>query len=148
MEENNSVAAKSKSAPSKAKLGLLFLGVFVGAILVVVITLALRGSTKSKPTTMASNVGPAGTVSITSSGFEPQSIKIKVGQTVTWTNNDALPHQVATDPYPTEDGLVGFKSQNATLKSKTYSFTFARAGVFAYHDRLNPSKFTGTVIVE
>jgi plastocyanin len=86
-------------------------------------------------------------VSITNGGFLPQTIKVKKGTQVRWTNTDSAAHQVASDPYPTHTNLPGFESL-AMLKAETYTFTFSQAGTFTYQDNLNPFKFKGTVIVE
>lgn len=87
-------------------------------------------------------------VSIKSYGFEPKTIKIKVGQAVVWTNKDSKPHQVATDPYPGENGLPGFAAQGVSPKGEIFLYTFFAKGTFAYHDHLNPIAYKGVVIVE
>lgn len=91
-------------------------------------------------------VGPAASVSITSSGFSPASVTVKAGQTVTWTNNDSRTHQPAVDPHPVHSNLPGFDSAPGIAAGQTYSFTFTKAGTWAYHDHLFSFR-TGTVIV-
>lgn len=77
-------------------------------------------------------------VSIINGAFNPASITIKVGDTVTWTNNDA-------DHDHTVSGN-GFSSGN--LKhGATFSFTFTSAGTFAYSDGLHP-RMKGKVVVQ
>jgi plastocyanin len=87
-------------------------------------------------------------VSVMSYGFEPRTIKIKQGQAVVWTNKDAKLHQIASDPYPGEDGLAGFVSQGASLRTEIFLFTFFTKGTYPYHDHLNPGTYKGIVIVE
>jgi len=70
--------------------------------------------------------------------FEPKTVTIKVGQTVTWTNQDSVTHTV------TGDG--GIDSGDLS-KGKSYSKTFDTAGTFNYHCSIHPS-MTGQVIVE
>lgn len=96
----------------------------------------------------AKAIQSAASVAINAQGFTPATIKIKKGQSVTWINTDNKPHQPATDPYPSEDGLPGFKAEEPLNKNDTFSFTFDKPGSFAYHDRLNPIKVKGTVVVE
>lgn len=86
-------------------------------------------------------------VNITSHGFIPASISIKVNQAVTWTNTDNAPHLVASDPYPTDNGLAGFNSKQKLILHDNYSFIFDKAGIYNYHDDLNPYTIKGTVIV-
>jgi plastocyanin len=72
--------------------------------------------------------------------FSPNSITVKKGTTVTWTNNDSTTHTVQET-----DGKSGPKSDNIA-PGGTYTFTFVAAGSFAYHCSIHPS-MTGTVTV-
>ena len=76
-----------------------------------------------------------GAVSIDNFTFGPQTLTVKAGTTVTWTNKDDIPHGIASD-------------NNAFAKSKaldtddSYSFTFATPCTYTYfllrpsaHDR-------------
>jgi plastocyanin len=70
--------------------------------------------------------------------FNPKTVTIKVGDTVTWTNQDSTTHTV------TGDG--GIDSGNLA-PGKSYSKTFDTAGTFNYHCSIHPS-MTGQVIVQ
>ena len=87
-------------------------------------------------------------VSITSAGFVPNTITIKVGQAVSWTSNDSSPHWVASDPYPTDNNLKGFNAKEALQNGGSFSFVFDKAGSYTYHDNLNPYTMRGTVSVK
>lgn len=91
---------------------------------------------------------PAASVEITADGFVPQTIRVKKGDTITWTNKDTQPHQTASDPYPANDGQVVLNSQEALAEGESYTATFENIGTFTYHDELNPTGFKATVIVE
>lgn len=71
--------------------------------------------------------------------FNPQTLTVKAGATVTWTNKDDIPHTVA--------------AVNRQFKSKAldtddaYSFTFTTPGTYAYFCSLHPH-MTGTIVVE
>lgn len=137
---------------SKKQRG-LFLVAALSALLVIAIVIALvtQNNTQQKtPTTSTEQVSnlPEALVSITAEGFMPQTITVKKGQSVIWTNNDGAPHQVSTDPHPTEDGLAGFAAPAPVQPNESYSFTFEESGTYTYHDHLNPEKFLGTVVVE
>lgn len=90
---------------------------------------------------VAPAVAPAATVpvTITAAGFAPAEVTIDAGDTVTWTNTDAAVHQVAS----TKKGL--FKSPQLST-GQSYSYTFAKAGTYAYRDEKNRS-LRGTVTV-
>ena len=85
-------------------------------------------------------------VSISSSGFFPKLIDVNKGVTVTWTNYDGSPHQVSSDPYPSNDKLSSLNSL-ALAANDSFSYTFNTKGTFTYHDNLNPFKLLGTVKV-
>jgi plastocyanin len=53
-------------------------------------------------------------------------LEVSVGTTVTWTNEDSVPHTV------TQDGGNGFQSGKID-PGGTFSYTFDTAGDFAYH---------------
>ncbi len=92
---------------------------------------------------MALSAGPAWTtesqVKIDNFTFNPPKITIKAGTTVTWTNEDDIPHTV------TSSKLV-FKSK-ALDTGDGYSFTFATPGTYAYFCSLHPH-MTGSIVVE
>ena len=83
---------------------------------------------------------------ISNFAFVPAVIKIKVGDTVVWTNNDAAPHQVASNPHPTHTDLPGLLS-GVLSNGQSYSYTFDKAGTWGYHCHIHPS-MAGTVVVQ
>jgi plastocyanin len=126
-------------------LGLLL--VFILGVGVLTINSGHKSS-KSSGTASLLSVGAA-KVSISSKEFIPSTIRVKVGQTVTWVNTDAAPHNVASDPYPTDNTLSGLNSKdNLTTANDSFSFIFDKAGTYTYHDDLNPYILEGTVIVK
>ena len=71
--------------------------------------------------------------------FAPQRITVKAGTTVTWTNEDDIPHTVVANQ-------KAFKSKVLDTDDK-YTFTFTTAGTYDYFCSLHPH-MTGTVVVE
>ncbi len=104
----------------------------------------------SQPTAMKSQPSTAtasgNAVSYTGNGFEPHSITIKKGQTVTWTNKDSDELWVASNPHPTHTDYPGFDELKSIPTGQTYSFTFTKVGNWGYHNHLNPSQ-QGVVVV-
>jgi plastocyanin len=67
--------------------------------------------------------------------FSPATLTIKAGTTVTWKNTTTVSHTVTSD-----DGK-SFDSGTANpiaAQSGTFSFTFTKAGTFAYHCSIHP----------
>jgi plastocyanin len=71
--------------------------------------------------------------------FAPERVTVKAGATVTWTNDDDIPHTVVSTS-------KAFRSQ-ALDTHDAFSFTFTTAGTYAYFCSLHP-QMTGTVVVE
>src|ERR671936_15310 len=63
------------------------------------------GSKKSSTSSTTSSGGGGTAVSMKNIQFSPKSLTVKVGQTVTWTNDDSVDHNVTAS-----DGT--FKSSN------------------------------------
>ena len=85
-------------------------------------------------------------VMISSSGFSPKSVKIKIGGKVLFVNGDSADHQVMSNPHPTHTGYA--KLNVGVIKpNDMQTAEFDTAGTFGYHDHLNPS-LTGEVVVE
>jgi amicyanin len=71
--------------------------------------------------------------------FYPQRITVKAGTTVTWNNEDDVPHTVASSG-------KAFKSKALDTRDK-FSFTFTTPGTYDYFCSLHPH-MTGAVVVE
>src|SRR5215467_3650033 len=93
------------------------------AVLFLVAATACGSNAPTSPSAMSVSA------SINSSGFNPTAINISVGSTVTWTNNDANMHGVVADNGAFQSGSLAGGAQ--------FSFTFATAGAFTYHDLSN-----------
>ncbi len=78
------------------------------------------------------------TVSIDNFTFSPAELTVKVGTTVTWKNQDDIPHTVVS--------AGKFKSK-ALDTDDSYAFTFTAAGDYGYFCSLHPH-MTGKIKVE
>lgn len=78
-------------------------------------------------------------VSITSTGFVPESITITVGDTVVWTNDDTTDHTATDDELTWDTDIID--------PALTGSLKFDTAGTFTYSDTIDPT-LTGTIIVK
>jgi len=77
-------------------------------------------------------------VTIDNFTFTPPELNLKVGDTVTWTNHDDIPHTVVS---------AGKFRSKATDTDGTFSFTFTSAGDYKYFCSLHPH-MTGMIKVE
>jgi len=89
------------------------------------------GAQKNVQTT---NVVPISIINFT---FDPVTLSIKKGTTVTWTNNDLVSHQIKSDSF----------NSDVLTKGKTFSFTFNDIGTYNYSCAIHPS-MSGQIIVE
>ena len=79
---------------------------------------------------------PSATVVMKSLKFAPRRVTIHAGQTVEWLDKDLVDHSVVAKGIDSPDFAQG----------ESWSHTFARDGVFRYHDRLHPD-MKGTIVV-
>lgn len=77
--------------------------------------------------------------------FVPQSLEVKVGTKVTWTNKDTSLHIVASGAPSAKDGKFGGELQPS---GGTFTFAFAQAGTFTYFCERHPTSMTGTIVVK
>ena len=70
--------------------------------------------------------------------FNPPEVKVKIGDTVTWTNHDDIPHTVVS---------AGKFRSKALDSDDSFSFTFTAAGDYKYFCSLHPH-MTGMIKVE
>lgn len=77
-------------------------------------------------------------VSIQNFAFNPTPLNIKVGTTVTWTNNDPMPHQIKSDTF----------NSSALTNGQSFSFTFSTAGQYSYSCAIHPSMHGQIVVTQ
>ena len=92
-------------------------------------------TTVSQATTVASAQGNS--VSIENFAFAPDTLTIKAGSTVVWTNNDSASHNIK----------IGDTTSPMMAKGQTFEMTFDTKGTFDYICGVHPS-MKGKIIVE
>ena len=80
------------------------------------------------------------TITIDNFTFNPATMVIPVGTTVTWINQDDVPHTAVADDHKT------FRSKPLDTDDR-YSFTFATPGVYPYFCSIHPH-MTAKIIVK
>jgi amicyanin len=133
----------------------LMFGIVVAVIVIIGGVIAAGGMKKDSTSSASTSSAKTSTSSSDTSGavattavkienymFGPMITKVKVGDTVTWTNMDPVHHNVVADQ-KSADGpngpLIG--------KGETYSFKFTKAGTYTFHCEPHPYMH-GTVVVE
>jgi len=100
-------------------------------------------------------------VTYTDSGYSPNALTIKQGETVTFKNQSSRSMWPASAVHPTHTVYSGtslsqhcpdtagaaFDACKGFLPGQSWSFTFKKAGNWKYHDHLNPGS-TGEIQVK
>lgn len=122
------------------------------AFAVILVSLGILGGsiyTLMNPNGPETNQGNQNSVvTISENGVDPYDIRVKKGDSVTWTNESDAPRQIVLTTINPPQELSGFGSDGTILKGETYSFTFDATGTFTYEDPDNPDIINGTITVE
>jgi plastocyanin len=94
-------------------------------------------ATSTTPATPAATGGASATVIEKGFAFDPPTLEVKVGDTVTFTNQDSATHNVSID-----NAELGPQAQGASVTWKA-----TKAGTFPYMCTIHPS-MTGTIAVK
>lgn len=78
-------------------------------------------------------------VTIAELSFDPSSVTVTVGDSVTWSNQDGVPHTATADDGSFDTGNIA--------GGTTASVTFATAGTFTYICAIH-RQMSGTIVVE
>ena len=88
----------------------------------------------------AQNAASANGISIDNFTFNPPTLTVKAGTTVTWTNKDDIPHGIAS-------ANNAFTRSKAMDTDDSFSFTFTTPGSYEYFCYIHPH-MTGTIVVQ
>lgn len=90
---------------------------------------------------LCSSMGPAAaadaptaathSVAIDGTSFQPATLTVKVGESVTWTNKDPFPHTVTS--------TAGAFDSHEIAPGKSWKYTTTKKGEFAYICLLHPT---------
>lgn len=100
-------------------------------------------SSKSNDTSSVKDAVATNTVDIKDYAYTPKTIKVKVGDTVTWTNQDSVKHDITSD----KQSADAPKSE-LLAKGATYTFTFKKAGTYTVHCTPHPYMHGIIVVTE
>ena len=114
----------------------LLLGLTICSIAIVLFACSKSGGGYGGTGNGGNNTGNS--VSIKGFAFSVNSLSVKPGTTVTWTNNDATTHTVTADDASFDSGNVA--------PGASFSHTFNSTGTFAYHCSIHTT-MTAKVVV-
>ena len=117
-----------------------FVAVLLGVVVALLPVLGDR-------TVEARSTQQAAPVSIVDFAFNPPTVTVPVGATVTWVNNGQAPHTTTSGtPGAANAGAIW---DSGTLQSgQSFSFTFTSAGTFPYFCRIHPQQMQASVTVQ
>ncbi len=92
------------------------------------------------PSPAGSNVSiVSGAQTLTTTAFNPNSVTIASGMTITWMNNDSIEHTTTANAGAWDSGRLA--------PGASFSRTFTTVGTFPYHCSIHPD-MVATVIVQ
>ena len=128
--------------------------IVIGAIVVFAGKIGNKSAQPPTPAQSTTNQGTGGTVpketivnvNLTSSGFDPKTITIKIGTRVIWINKTGGAATVNSAVHPTHQVYPPL-NLGEFPDGSSVQLVFDKLGTYKYHNHLNPSQ-TGTVVVE
>jgi len=134
-------------------LGILSLATTVGIFSYTSPVLAQQNLTSTQTSTTGTQVSIVqGASTMADKAFSPNPVTVKVGDTITWTNNDNQFHTVtsgngSSDPNMGKAFDSGLSGPSAlTTMGKTFHHQFTQGGQYPYFCQLHPI-MVGKVIV-
>jgi plastocyanin len=112
---------------------------FLGSLAVALLALAAVLISHPTPANGEETKSTPMEVKIDNFTFSPDTLTVPANSTVTWVNKDDVPHVITSN-----DGL--FKSKALDTDDK-YSYTFTKAGTYAYYCSIHP-KMVGKIVVQ
>ncbi|MDO8625227.1 MAG: hypothetical protein Q7R47_04025 [Candidatus Diapherotrites archaeon] len=138
------------------------------AALAILVLLAGCAQTQSNTPPLGNNPPPStpspksATINITANGYEPATVTIAKGGTVTWVNDTDTLNWPASAKHPTHTTYPGsgiekcataeqpgiFDACHALAKGEEFSFTFNSVGQWAFHDHIAAKTFGKVIVTE
>jgi plastocyanin len=108
------------------------------AAVLLLISVSCSKSKDNEDTNPTNDTPGTNEVFIRGMAFVPNTITVAAGTTITWTNKDAITHDVTSG--------TGLFTSGPLANGATFSFTFATAGNYSYYCSIHPT-MVGTVTV-
>lgn len=100
-----------------------------------------QNSSQGQVATQAPQSG-TNTITIENFAFNPATLTVAPGTSVTWTNRDGVTHTITAD-----SGSPAQFTSEQLANGSSFSFPFIKPGTYTYHCSIHPS-MKGTVVVQ
>lgn len=97
------------------------------------------GGYQQNPSQQGTPVTGVTSMNIQNMAFTSPNIQVKVGTTVTWTNQDSVPHSVTFKNGMKDSGLLS--------QGQSFSYTFNTPGIYQYYCTAHPSMVATVTVV-
>lgn len=114
--------------------------IFGIAVIVAAAFILLAGAPRSRAASPGDKSPGSIEIKIDNFSFGPMTMTVATGTTVTWTNNDDVPHTVVSDDKTT------FRSR-ALDTGEHFSYTFSKPGKYSYFCSVHP-KMVAEIVVQ
>ncbi len=115
----------------------------VGIVVTILGIVALSGCVQNQQEPPQNTSSPKNTsystIMIQNFAYNPNTLTVKAGTNITWTNRDSAIHDVASDS--------GAFASEDLAKGESYTYNFTKPGEYTYHCNEHPS-MTGKIIVQ
>lgn len=99
----------------------------------------MMGGYQQNPTQQSVPVTGVTKMNIQNMAFMSSNIQVKVGTTVTWTNQDNVPHSVTFKN--------GMKDSGLLYQGQSFSYTFSAPGTYQYYCTVHPYMVATVTVV-
>jgi plastocyanin len=103
------------------------------------------GNAEQPPDTGGGGGGGGAEVSMMNIQFDPSDVTIKAGETVTWTNDEGVAHDVDKTSGPGAQFSSG--PEGGMMEGDTFEHTFDKPGTYEYVCRVHAPGMAGTIEV-
>ena len=115
-----------------------------------ILVMAMTSACSSDSPVAPGGGGSSNMITITAAGASPQTVRIKVGERVVFTNDDSVDHDMSSNQHPTHlecpaINQVGYLRPGETRETGN----FVRAETCQFHDHINPTNasLTGSIVI-
>ena len=110
----------------------------VALALLALMAVGMLTSAQAQVATPSAQAQDGAAISIANFAFQPDSLQVATGTTVTWTNADSTAHTVTADDGAFDAGPLA--------PGASFTQTFTTPGTYTYHCQIHPF-MTGTIVV-
>jgi len=122
-------------------MGVIVVVIIVGVILYIMNqsgTMQQSNPSQRQTQTVSSPAIAQNAVTIQNMTFSPATLSVKVGDKVTWINEDSIGHSATADDNSFDTGVIA--------QGQSVSATFSKVGTYTYHCSVHPN-MKATIIV-